>query len=92
MAASMTIRFRVDPKTGERSIIISYESDADALPMEHEEEHRNLMEKLLEEGLITAEEAGTITVEREPIEKSSEEVSRPKAEAQETRRTVKENA
>ena len=41
-------------------------SDADALPMEHEEEHRQLLEKLIEGGLIAASEAGRVRLEREP--------------------------
>jgi hypothetical protein len=63
--AEMTIRLRCDPETGKRDIIIALESDADALPQEHEALHRRLVEKLIGSGLLTAEEAGKVIVERE---------------------------
>lgn len=65
MSASVTIRYEVDPETGERTIVVSYQSEPDALPMEHEEEHRELVEKLVEGGLIGAAEAGEVRIERE---------------------------
>ena len=43
--ADLTLRLRVDPVTGRREIVIDYSSDSDALPFEHEEEHRQLAEK-----------------------------------------------
>ncbi len=45
--AKMTIKLLVNPATGKREVAIAYESDADALPMEHEEEHRRLVEKVV---------------------------------------------
>jgi hypothetical protein len=63
--AEMIIRLRCDPETGKRDIIVSLESDADALPNEHEALHRRLVEKLIGQGLITADEAGKLIVERE---------------------------
>lgn len=63
--ASMTIRLSVDPATGKKNIIISYASDSDALPIEHEEEHRQLVDKLIEGGALRASEVGTIVIERE---------------------------
>ena len=44
--AEMTIRLVVDPVSGKRSVVIGYHSDSDALPIEHEEEHRALVKKL----------------------------------------------
>lgn len=49
--ADLTLRLRVDPVTGRREIVIDYLSDSDALPMEHEEQHRELAEKVIEGGL-----------------------------------------
>jgi hypothetical protein len=43
----MTIKLVVNPTTGKREVDIAYESDSDALPMEHEEEHRRLVEKVV---------------------------------------------
>jgi hypothetical protein len=64
--AEMTIRLRTDPATGKKDIIIDLRSDADALPHEHEQQHRALVQRLIEGGLIKAEELGQVVVEREP--------------------------
>jgi hypothetical protein len=63
--AEMTIRLRCDPETGKRDIIVSLHSDDDALPHEHEQLHRRLVEKLVEGGVLKAGEAGKLVVERE---------------------------
>lgn len=62
--AHVTIRLELDPVSRRRTVVVSYRSDADALPSEHEEEHRAVVQKLLEGGLISGEEAGRIRVER----------------------------
>lgn len=49
--SKLVLRLRVDSSTGKRTIAIDYASDADALPIEHEEEHRQLAEKVVEGGL-----------------------------------------
>lgn len=49
--AEVILRLRVDPATGRREIVIDYTSDSDALPVEHEEEHRRLAGKVVEGGL-----------------------------------------
>ena len=61
--ASATLRLSVDPTTGKRTVTIGFASDAEALPEEHEEAHRELVEKLFEGGL--AKPGDTIIVERE---------------------------
>ncbi len=61
--ASARIRLSVDPATKKRTIVISYESDSDALPQEHEEAHRALVDKLIERGY--AKDGDAIVVERE---------------------------
>jgi hypothetical protein len=63
--AEMTIRLRCDPATGKKDIVVSLHSDADALPHEHEQLHRKLVEKLIDGGLVKPEEVGQIVVERE---------------------------
>ena len=62
--AEMTIRLRTDPATGKKDIVIDLSSDPDALPHEHEQQHRALVERLIEGGLIRAEEVGQVVVER----------------------------
>jgi hypothetical protein len=69
----MTIRLRTDPATGKKDIVVSLRSDDDALPLEHEQQHRALVQKLIEGGLIKAEEMGQVVVERE------EELDEPSA-------------
>jgi hypothetical protein len=68
--ASATLRLSVDPTTGKRTITISYASDADALPHEHEDAHREVVEKLFEGG--TAKPGDTIVVEREGTGKAGD--------------------
>jgi len=63
--AEMTIRLQTDPTTGKKDIIVSLESDEDLLPHEHEQQHRELVNKLIEGGLIAASNVGKIVVERE---------------------------
>jgi FtsH ternary system domain X3-analog len=68
--AEMTISLRCDPATGKKNIIVTLHSDEDALPLEHEQQHRALVDKLLNGGLLKQEEVGNIIVEREDKEKA----------------------
>jgi hypothetical protein len=63
--AEMTIRLQIDPVTGKKDIVISLKSDEDLLPHEHEQEHRSLVDRLIEGGAIQAGEVGKIIVERD---------------------------
>jgi hypothetical protein len=49
--ADVILRLRVDPATGKRELVIDYTSDADALPIEHEDAHRQIAERVVEGGL-----------------------------------------
>jgi hypothetical protein len=66
--AEMTIRLRCDPATGKKDIVIALRSDEDALPHEHEQQHRALVDKLIEGGYLKAAEVGKVVVEREAKE------------------------
>jgi hypothetical protein len=59
--ADLTLRIRVDPTTGRREIVIDYLGDSDELPIEHEEQHRKLAEKVIDGGLKN----GKVAVSRE---------------------------
>lgn len=59
--AELVLRLRVDPATGRREVVVDYHSDSDALPIEHEEEHRLLASKVVEGGL----HSGKVEVSRE---------------------------
>lgn len=45
--ADITIRFKHNPKTGKRELVIAYESESDALPHEHERDHREAAKAIL---------------------------------------------
>ncbi len=63
--AELTIRLVVDPETGARRVVVDYGSDAEALPMEHEADHRAL------EGGLDGVEVGRAEKSR-PAERSAE--------------------
>ncbi len=67
----MTIQLRVNPQTNKKDLIVSLKSDSDMLPHEHEQDHKALVEKLLNKGLVEASELGEIIVEREDEEKKA---------------------
>jgi hypothetical protein len=59
--AEITIKFRRDGKTGKREIVIHLESEPDALPHEHEQDHKKLVESLTG---LKLDEDDTVVVER----------------------------
>jgi len=61
--AEMTIRLRCNPETGKRDIIVSLHSESDSTPHEHEQLHRQLVEKLVNGGIMKA--GDKLIVERE---------------------------
>jgi hypothetical protein len=63
--AEMIIQLRRDPQTGKQTVTIKLHSDPDALPHEHEQMHRELVEKLINKGLLSAEELENVVIERE---------------------------
>lgn len=63
--SEMTITLRIDPKTNKKDIVVTLRSDEDALPHEHEQLHRDLVDRLTEGGLLNAGEAGKLVIERE---------------------------
>ena len=74
--AEMTIMLRRDPNTGKQNIIIKLDSDPDALPIEHEQLHRRLVEKLVGKGL-DPEDMGELIVEREAEQQPNQPISTP---------------
>ncbi len=61
----MTITLRIDPVTHKKDIVVTLRSDEDSLPHEHEQLHRQLVDRLTEGGLLKAGEAGKLVIERE---------------------------
>lgn len=72
--AEMTIMLRRDPNTGKQNIIIKLDSDPDALPIEHEQMHKALAEKIIGKKL---EDFGEIIVEREGEAQPAGPISQP---------------
>lgn len=70
------IRFRMNMATGKKDIFIEFESDEDAMRHEHERDHRKIVERLIGQGLVEAEEVGEIKVERakpgQPVEQKQD--------------------
>ena len=58
------LTLRLNPHTGERTLIINYESDEDAMPFEHEDEHRAFVEQLL--GKSLEQVADRLEIKRSP--------------------------
>ncbi len=82
----MTIRLLRDPETGKQNIIVKLRSDEDALPHEHEQMHRALVDKLINGGILKAGEEGNLVIEREE-ETPAPEPQRAAPEGQRQART-----
>jgi len=62
--AKGVLRLVVDPSTGESRIVVAYHGDPGDLPVEHEDNHRRIVNQLIEGGLLEARDAGKVVVER----------------------------
>lgn len=62
--AELTIILKRDPETGRQNIIVKLDSDPDALPIEHEQLHKRIVEKLVGKGM-KAEDLGEVIITRE---------------------------
>ncbi len=82
--ATVTIRLIVDASTGKKNVLIAYESDADAMPMEHEDDHKQIVNKLIEGGALSAADLGQIIIERDQpaLAKQDEDQAEPEAQVQ----------
>ena len=62
--AEFTIKLVFNLRTGKTDVHIDYESDPDALPIEHEREHRALIGDLLGQGILAEGDLGEVVVQR----------------------------
>ena len=62
--AEIKIRLIYNLNTGKKDIYVEYEADDDALPIEHEKEHRDIVEKLVGQNVLSSDEVGDVVVER----------------------------
>ena len=58
----IVIRLRGNAATGEREVLVDYEASPDATRLEHEQRHREIVERLVLEGMITREEVGAVVL------------------------------
>jgi len=63
--ATLTLRLIWNAQTRKRDIVIAYDSDSDALPMEHEADHKRIVDQLIGGGSLQAAEVGVVIVERD---------------------------
>ena len=82
--AEVTIRLRHNPRTGEREVVIHYESESDALPHEHERDHRALAEALL--GQPLGDDIENVRVERVSKEAETSDTAPESAPAREAQK------
>ena len=80
--ADISIRFRMNLKSGKKDIVIEYESDEDAMRHEHEQKHRDVVERLVGEGILQAGEVGEVIVERVQPGQKVEQREPPQGEQQ----------
>ncbi len=62
--AAITLTLIYNRQTGKKDLWIDLASDPDALPVEHERHHRQLVEALLGKGVLRADELGEVQVRR----------------------------
>lgn len=62
--AELTILLRRDPETGRQNIVVKLDSDPDSLPIEHEQLHKRIVEKLVGKGM-KPEDLGEVIITRE---------------------------
>lgn len=60
----ITIRMQYNLKTGKKDVWIDLVSEPDSLPIEHEQDHRRIVEQLLGKGVLQADELGEVEVRR----------------------------
>ena len=62
--AEVNIRLTYNRQTGKNDIFIDYESDRDSLPFEHEETHKELVERIISAAGLSEDDFGEVIVRR----------------------------
>mgnify|MGYP000274175939 CR=1 FL=1 len=84
--AEVIIRLRHNPNTGERELVVDYASDDDALPFEHEREHREMVEAVIGRPLADLPQAASLA----RVEEASVASEETRAEQQAAREALAE--
>lgn len=66
--AELILKLKRNEQTGKQDLYIDYESTGDTLPFEHEEEHRDLVKRVLEDLELSVDEVSNVYIERQPVE------------------------
>lgn len=77
MTVNILVKMVFNKKTGKKDILIDYDGDESSLPIEHEREHRQIVEHLLGKGVLRPEDVGNVSVAR-----GTSKVSDEKTESQ----------
>jgi len=84
--SEVMIKLVYNLKSGKKDVFIDFVSDIDALPIEHERDHKRLVQELLGRGILTPDELGEVAVRRltnSPITQNQEApIEAPKAQAE----------
>ena len=65
--AGATIRLMYNLETGVHDIYVDYDSEQDALPFEHEDQHRALIQQLLGVSDLSEDQLGEVVISRVPL-------------------------
>jgi hypothetical protein len=79
------IHLRFNKETGKKDIVIKYDGEDDALPYEHEQRHREIVEELIGKGVLDAEDVGQIRVgqhQEESLPSASQQNQAPQTQKQ----------
>ncbi|MBH25656.1 MAG: hypothetical protein CMH57_14635 [Myxococcales bacterium] len=82
MSAEIKVHLRYNLETGKKDIVIEYDSEDDALPYEHEQRHRQLVEELVGKGILDSDDVGNVLVGRVEKDAQGAPVVKPEAPAQ----------
>ena len=74
--AGATIRLIYNLRTGRQDIYVDYDSELDALPFEHEDAHRELIQQLVGASGLGEDELGEVVISRVPLAEKSELLQR----------------
>jgi hypothetical protein len=79
------IHLRFNKETGKKDILIKYDGEEDALPYEHEQRHRQIVEELIGKGVLDAEDVGQVRVGHNNDQKApptAQDAQQPEAQTQ----------
>lgn len=80
--SKIILTLKKNSQDGKQELLIDYESDGDALPFEHEEDHKDLVMKVLESNGLKLSDMDSILVNRQTVQISEdgEKEQEPQAE------------